>query len=408
MNEAYICNYLRTPVGKFAGSLASVRTDDLAAIPIREIARQIEGKLDQLAIDDVIIGCANQAGEDNRNIARMALLLAGLPISVPGVTINRLCASGMSAVIAAAQAIRCGQAQVIIAGGVESMSRAPFVIPKSQSPFSRNAEIYDTTLGWRFVNPLIEEHFGVDSMPQTAQNVAEHYGITREDQDAFALKSQENWHIAHQAGIFKDEIVPVEISADSKSSSISAVRKGVFDVDEHPRQTNLESLSKLKSLFGRRGTVTAGNCSGINDGAAAMIIASEKAVNQFDLTPVARVLGSAAAGVEPRLMGIGPVPATHKLCNQLNLIPDQFGIVEVNEAFAAQCLAVLRELGVDEKSPHVNPNGGAIALGHPLGMSGARIVGTAALEMNRKNIDRALVTMCVGVGQGVSIGLGSP
>jgi len=405
MSEAYICNYARTAIGRYAGALASVRTDDLAALPIKEVIRQLEGKVDPSSIDDVIFGCANQAGEDNRNVARMALLLAGLPISVPGVTVNRLCASGMSAVIAASHAIRSGQADLIIAGGVENMSRAPFVMPKADSPFSRNTEIYDTTLGWRFVNPGIEERFGVDSMPLTAENVAQRYGISRKAQDAFALRSQEKWRIAQQTGKLKDEIFPIEVP--SASGSIGKTRTRVFDVDEHPRQTNLEKLSNLKALFREQGTVTAGNSSGINDGAAAIIVASQRAVNRFGLSPVARILGDAAAGVEPSLMGIGPVSATRKLCARLKLKPQCFGVIEINEAFAAQCIAVLRGLEIDEKSPYVNPNGGAISIGHPLGMSGVRIVGTAALEMKRSNVEFGLASMCVGVGQGVSVALGS-
>jgi len=398
MREAYICAYLRTPIGRYGGALSSVRADDLAAVPLKALMKQ-HASLDFEAVDDVIFGCANQAGEDNRNVARMALLLAGLPGSVPGTTINRLCGSGMDAVIAAARAIRAGEAELMIAGGVESMSRAPFVMPKAESAFSRTAEIYDTTIGWRFINPLMKSQYGVDSMPETGENVAEEYRVSRADQDAFALRSQQKAAAAQARGRFAQEIAPVTIPR----------RKGdpvVVDRDEHPRgDTTLEQLAKLPTPFRKDGTVTAGNASGVNDGAAALVIASEAAVRRYGLEPIARVIGGAAAGVPPRIMGIGPVPATRKLCARLGLTPADFDVVELNEAFASQGIAVLRELGIPEDAEHVNPNGGAIALGHPLGMSGARITGTAALELKLRGRKRALATMCVGVGQGIAIAL---
>jgi len=397
MREAYICAYLRTPIGRYGGALSSVRADDLAAVPLKALMKQ-HASLDFEAVDDVIFGCANQAGEDNRNVARMALLLAGLPGSVPGTTINRLCGSGMDAVIAAARAIRAGEAELMIAGGVESMSRAPFVMPKAESAFSRTAEIYDTTIGWRFINPLMRSQYGVDSMPETGENVAEEYRVSRADQDAFALRSQQKAAAAQARGRFAQEIAPVTIPR----------RKGdpVVDRDEHPRgDTTLEQLAKLPTPFRKDGTVTAGNASGVNDGAAALVIASEAAVRRYGLEPIARVIGGAAAGVPPRIMGIGPVPATRKLCARLGLTPADFDVVELNEAFASQGIAVLRELGIPEDAEHVNPNGGAIALGHPLGMSGARITGTAALELKLRGRKRALATMCVGVGQGIAIAL---
>ncbi|MEZ0169996.1 3-oxoadipyl-CoA thiolase [Microvirga sp. TS319] len=397
MREAYICAYVRTPIGRFGGALSSVRADDLAAVPLKALMERC-GKVDFEAVDDVIYGCANQAGEDNRNVARMALLLAGLPGSVPGTTINRLCGSGMDAVIAAARAIKAGEAELMIAGGVESMSRAPFVMPKAETAFSRNAEIYDTTIGWRFVNPLMKGQYGVDSMPETGENVAEDYRVSRADQDAFALGSQRKAAAAQASGRLAREIVPVSIPR----------RKGepvVVESDEHPRDTTLEQLARLPTPFRKDGTVTAGNASGVNDGAAALIVASEEAMHKYGLEPIARVLGGAAAGVPPRIMGIGPVPATRKLCARLGLQPSDFDVVELNEAFASQGIAVLRELGIPVDAPHVNPNGGAIALGHPLGMSGARIAGTAALELKLTGKKRALATMCVGVGQGIAIAL---
>lgn len=398
MSEAYICDYIRTPIGRFGGGLSSMRTDDLAAHPLKELQRR-NNSVDWEAVDDVILGCANQAGEDNRNVARMAVLLSGLPNSVGGATVNRLCGSGMNAVISAAHAIKAGEAELIIAGGVESMSRAPFVMPKASSAFSRNTEIYDTTIGWRFINPLIKKQYGVDSMPETGENVAEVFNVSREAQDTFALRSNEKAIAAQAIGRLANEITPVTIPQ----------RKGdpiVIDKDEHPRVTSLEKLASLKAPFRAGGTVTAGNASGINDGAAALIVASEKAIYRHGLTPIARILGGAVAGVEPKIMGIGPVSATRNICARLGLEPTDFDVIELNEAFASQAIAVLRELNLDEMSEHINPNGGAIALGHPLGMSGARITGTAALELNERG-GVALATMCVGVGQGIAVVLKS-
>jgi acetyl-CoA acyltransferase len=398
MREAYICAYVRTPIGRYGGSLSGVRADDLAAVPLKALRDRLPN-LDFEAVDDVIYGCANQAGEDNRNVARMAVLLSGLPGSIPGTTMNRLCGSGMDAVIAAARAIKAGEAEIMIAGGVESMSRAPFVMPKADTAFSRNAEIYDTTIGWRFINPLIKSQYGVDSMPETGENVAADFHVSREDQDAFALRSQHKAAAAQANGRLAQEIVPVTIPK----------RKGdpvVVDKDEHPRgDTTLEQLAKLPTPFRKDGTVTAGNASGVNDGSAALIVASEEAVRKFGLEPIARVVGGATAGVTPRIMGIGPAPATKKLCARLGLKPTDFDVVELNEAFASQGIAVLRELGIPEDAENVNPNGGAIALGHPLGMSGARITGTAALELKLRGKKRALATMCIGVGQGIAIAL---
>lgn len=399
MAEAFICDYIRTPIGRFGGSLSSVRADDLGAIPLKALVERNAG-IDWEAVGDVIYGCANQAGEDNRNVARMSLLLAGLPVSVTGTTINRLCGSGMDAVITAARAIKSGEAELMIAGGVESMSRAPFVMPKADAAFSRNAEIYDTTIGWRFVNPLMKKLYGVDSMPETGENVAEDYRISREDQDAFALRSQNKAAAAQENGRLAREITPVIIPQ----------RKGealIISKDEHPRATTIEALAKLGTPFKKEGgTVTAGNASGVNDGAAALIIASEAAVRKYGLTPIARVLAGATAGVPPRVMGIGPAPASKKLMALLGLTQDQFDVIELNEAFASQGLATLRELGIADDDPRVNPNGGAIALGHPLGMSGARIAGTAALELSSGKGSHALATMCIGVGQGIALGLG--
>lgn len=397
MSEAYICDYIRTPIGRYGGVLSSVRADDLGAVPLRALVER-NPNIDWEAIDDVIYGSANQAGEDNRNVARMSSLLAGLPVNISGTTINRLCGSGMDAVIYAARAIRAGEAELMIAGGVESMSRAPFVMPKASSAFSRNAEIYDTTIGWRFINPLMKEQYGVDSMPETGENVAADYNISRADQDFYALRSQQKAKAAQLNGRLAKEITPVSITQ----------RKGdpiVVDVDEHPRDTTIEALTGLTAPFREGGSVTAGNASGINDGAAALIIASEEAVNKYGLTPIARIMGGASAGVPPRIMGIGPVPATQRLCLRLGLKPHQFDVVELNEAFASQSLAVLRELGLADDAGEVNPNGGAIALGHPLGMSGARIAGTAALELHLTGKKYALATMCVGVGQGVALAL---
>jgi acetyl-CoA acyltransferase len=400
MRDAFICDYVRTPIGRFGGALSAVRTDDLAAHPLKALMTR-HAALDWLALDDVILGCANQAGEDNRNVARMALLLAGLPDSVTGSTINRLCGSGMDAMLTAARAIKAGEAELVIAGGVESMSRAPFVMPKAETAFSRNAEIYDTTIGWRFVNPVMKAQYGVDSMPETGENVAADFKISRADQDAFALRSQQRAVAAQANGRLAQEIAPVSIPR----------RKGapvVVDKDEHPRaDTSLDALAALPTPFRTNGTVTAGNASGVNDGAAALIIASAEAARRHGLTPIARVLGGATAGVTPRIMGFGPAPATKKLCARLGLKVADFDVMELSEAFASQVLACLRDLGIPDGAAHVNPNGGAIALGHPLGMSGARITGTAALELKLKGGKRALAAMCIGVGQGIAIALES-
>ena len=397
MADAFICDYIRTPIGRFGGALASVRADDLAAIPLTALMERNAG-VDWEAVDDVIFGCANQAGEDNRNVARMALLLAGLPVEVPGSTVNRLCGSGMNALIDAARAIKAGEAELMIAGGVESMSRAPFVMPKAESAFSRSAEIYDTTIGWRFVNPLMKSQYGVDSMPETGENVAEDFDVSREDQDAFALRSQEKAAAAQANGRLSKEITPVSIPQ----------RKGdpvVVDRDEHPRETSLEALAKLRTPFREGGTVTAGNASGVNDGAAALIVASEAAAKKYGLTPIARIVGGASAGVPPRIMGFGPAPASKKLMARHGLTEHQFDVIELNEAFASQGLATLRDLGIADDDDRVNRNGGAIALGHPLGMSGARIAGTAALELSLTGRRYALATMCIGVGQGIVVAL---
>ncbi|NEI55159.1 3-oxoadipyl-CoA thiolase [Rhizobium leguminosarum] len=398
MTEAFICDYIRTPIGRFAGSLSQVRADDLGAIPLKALMQR-NAAVDWEAVDDVIFGCANQAGEDNRNVARMSALLAGLPIAVPGTTINRLCGSGMDAVIKAARAIRSGEAELMVAGGVESMSRAPFVMPKAETAFSRAAEIHDTTIGWRFVNPLMKKQYGVDSMPETGENVAEDYHVSREDQDAFAVRSQAKAAAAQANGRLAKEITPVVIPQ----------RKGdavIVDKDEHPRATTIETLAKLATPFKREGgTVTAGNASGVNDGAAALIVASEAAARKYGLTPIARILGGAAAAVPPRVMGVGPIPASRKLMARLGMTADQFDVIELNEAFASQGLAVLRALGIADDDARVNRNGGAIALGHPLGMSGARITGTAALELLETGGKYSLSTMCIGVGQGIAIAL---
>ncbi|KAB2670806.1 3-oxoadipyl-CoA thiolase [Ochrobactrum sp. LMG 5442] len=397
MSEAYICDYIRTPIGRYGGALSSIRADDLGAVPLRALMER-NGSVDWEAVDDVIFGSANQAGEDNRNVARMSLLLGGLPVGVSGTTINRLCGSGMDAVITAARAIKAGEAELVIAGGVESMSRAPFVMPKADSAFSRKAEIFDTTIGWRFVNPLMKKQYGVDSMPETGENVAEDFNISRQDQDIFALRSQEKAAAAQENGRLAREIVPVTIPQ----------RKGepiVVDRDEHPRVTSLEALAKLGTPFREGGTVTAGNASGVNDGAAALIIASDTAIEKYGLTPIARIVGGATAGVPPRIMGIGPAPATRKLCARTGIATDAFDVIELNEAFASQGLAVLRDLGISDDDKRVNPNGGAIALGHPLGMSGARMAGTAALELSLNGGKFALATMCIGVGQGIALAL---
>ena len=397
MTDVFICDYIRTPIGRFSGALASVRADDLGAVPLRALmARNLS--VDWEAIDDVIFGCANQAGEDNRNVARMSLLLAGLPVGISGTTINRLCGSGMDAVIMAARAIKSGEAELMIAGGVESMSRAPFVMPKADTAFSRHAEIHDTTIGWRFINPLMKAQYGVESMPETGENVAEDFAISRADQDAFALRSQAKASAAQASGRLGLEITPVSV----------AQRKGdpvIVSTDEHPRATTLEALAKLATPFRKGGTVTAGNASGVNDGAAALILASATAAARYGLTPIARVLGGATAGVTPRIMGFGPAPASKKLMTRLGLTQNDFDVIELNEAFASQGLATLRDLGIADEDARVNPNGGAIALGHPLGMSGARITGTAALELKLKGGRRALSTMCIGVGQGIAVAL---
>ena len=395
MAEAFICDGMRTPIGRYGGALAKVRTDDLATVPIKALMKR-HPKLDWAALDEVYFGCANQAGEDNRNVARMALLLAGLPDSVPGVTVNRLCASGLNAVGAAAAAIKAGEIDLAIAGGVESMTRAPLVMGKAQEAFQRSAELQDTTIGWRFINPLMKQQYGVDAMPETAENVAEEFQVARKDQDAFALRSQQRAAKAQSAGFFAEEIEPVVIPGKAGPTTV--------DKDEHIRpDTTLEGLTKLKPFVRNPGTITAGNASGVNDGAAAMLIASETAAKKHGLTPYARILGMAAAGVPPRIMGIGPVPSTRKLMERLKLKIGDFGVIELNEAFASQALACLRQLGLPDDAGHVNPNGGAIALGHPLGMSGTRIAITAAHHMMKTGGRRALATMCVGVGQGVSL-----
>ena len=394
--SAFICDAIRTPIGRYGGALSAMRADDLAAAPIAGLVAR-NPKVNWAALDDVVYGAANQAGEDNRNVARMAALLAGLPEQVPGITLNRLCASGMDAVGMVARAIRAGDQDMAIAGGVESMSRAPFVMPKAETAFSRRAEIYDTTIGWRFVNPRMQDAYGTHSMPETADNVASDFDISRADQDAFAARSQARWEAAHEAGLFAEEILSVSIPQ----------RRGdplIVDTDEHPRPgTTVEKLAGLRPINGPDLTVTAGNASGVNDGAAALLIASESAANAHGLEPMARIVGMASAGVAPRIMGIGPVPAVRKLLARTGMGIDQMDVIELNEAFAAQSLAVLRELGITDDAPHVNPNGGAIALGHPLGMSGARLVLTAAYQLKRTGGRYALCTMCVGVGQGVAM-----
>ena len=398
MPEAFICDGIRTPIGRYGGGLAKVRTDDLGAIPIKALMRR-HPKVDWTALDEVYFGCANQAGEDNRNVARMAVLLAGLPDSIPGITVNRLCSSGLNAVGAAAQAIRAGEIDFAIAGGVESMTRAPLVIGKAQEAFQRSAQVEDTTIGWRFINPLMKQQYGVDAMPETAENVAEDYQVARKDQDAFAWRSQQRAAKAQAAGFFTEEIEPVQ-APGGKAGPI------VVDKDEHLRpDTTLDGLAKLKPFARSPGTITAGNASGVNDGAAAMLIASEAAVKKHGLTPYARITGMAAAGVPPRVMGIGPVPSTRKLMERYGLKIGDFDVIELNEAFASQALACMRQLGIADDAEHVNPNGGAIALGHPLGMSGTRLAITAAHQLMKTGGKRALATMCVGVGQGVSLAI---
>ncbi|AHM04694.1 Acetyl-CoA acetyltransferase / Beta-ketoadipyl CoA thiolase [Roseibacterium elongatum DSM 19469] len=396
MTDAFICDAVRTPIGRYGGALASVRADDLAALPLKALMER-NPQVDWSKVDDLIYGCANQAGEDNRNVGRMAVLLAGMPIAVPGTTINRLCGSGMDAVGMAARAIRAGDCDMVIAGGVESMSRAPFVMPKAEAAYSRANAVYDTTIGWRFPNPKLHEVYGTHSMPQTADNVAEQFGISRADQDAFAARSQARWAAAQEAGVFGDEIVPVHVPQ----------RKGeplIVDTDEHPRPgTTAEKLAKLRGVNGPDLTVTAGNASGVNDGAGALVIASEAAARAQGLTPKGRVVAMAAAGVEPRIMGVGPAPAVRKVLDRAGMTLDQMDLIELNEAFAAQALAVLRDLGLPDDADHVNPNGGAIAMGHPLGMSGARLVTTALYQLHRTGGRYALCTMCIGVGQGIAL-----
>lgn len=397
MNEVFLCDAIRTPIGRYGGSLSSVRTDDLAAVPLKALIER-NPNIDWNKVDDVILGCANQAGEDNRNVARMALLIAGLPETISGVTVNRLCGSGMDAIGTAMRSIKAGEAELIIAGGVESMSRAPFVIGKSDSAFGRSTEFYDTTLGWRFINKIINKNFGTESMMQTAENIAVEFNISREDQDIFAYRSQEKALRAQNEGLFNDELLPVHIPQ----------RKGepiVVDKDEHPRATSLDKMADLKPITNSSGTITAGNASGINDGSAAVIIASVEAVKKYNLSPKAKLLGMKTSGVMPRLMGMGPVPATNKLLNFLDLKLDDFDIIELNEAFAAQALGCIRELGLNDDDPRINQLGGAIALGHPLGMSGARLVITAAYQLQKSNSKLALCTMCIGVGQGIAIAM---
>ena len=396
MTDAFICDAIRTPIGRYGGSLSGIRTDDLAALPLKAL-KERNPQVDWSAVDDVILGCANQAGEDNRNVARMATLLAGLPVDIPGVTLNRLCGSGMDAVGTAARAIKAGEAALMIAGGVESMSRAPFVMPKADSAFSRSNAVYDTTIGWRFINKLMKAQYGVDSMPETADNVAAQFGISREDQDRFALRSQHNWAAAQAVGRFADEIIQVMLP-QKKGDPLR------FDTDEHPRpDTTLEQLAKLKGINGPDLTVTAGNASGVNDGACALLLASADAARTHGLRPLARVVAMATAGVEPRIMGFGPAPAVKKLLAHTGLTLAQMDIIELNEAFAAQGLAVTRDLGLDDDDPRVNPRGGAIAIGHPLGMSGARLVTTATHQLRQNGGRYALCTMCIGVGQGIAL-----
>ena len=396
MPDAFICDAIRTPVGRYGGALATIRADDLAALPLQALMTR-NPDVDWSTVDDVILGCANQAGEDNRNVARMAVLLSGMPIGVPGTTVNRLCGSGMDAIGMAARAIRAGDCDFMVAGGVESMTRAPFVMPKAETAFSRHNTVYDTTIGWRFPNHALRKAYGTDSMPETADNVAADYGISRVDQDAFAARSQDRWAAAQAAGIFRDEIVPVHVPR-KKGDHLTV------DTDEHPRPgTTVETLAKLRGVNGPDLTVTAGNASGVNDGAAAVAILSEEAARAQGLTPKARIIAMAAAGVEPRIMGVGPVPAVRKVLARAKMSLDQMDVIELNEAFAAQGLAVLRDLGIADDDPRVNPNGGAIAIGHPLGMSGARLVTTAMYQLHRSGGKYALCTMCVGVGQGIAI-----
>jgi len=397
MNEAFICDAVRTPIGRYGGVLAGVRTDDLAAVPLSALMKR-HPAVDWGAVDDVVLGCANQAGEDNRNLARMAALLAGLPAGVPGVTVNRLCGSGLDAVAIAARMIQSGEAELVLAGGAESMSRAPYVLSKPDAAFTRGQQMFDTTIGWRFVNPLMKQQYGIDSMPETGENVAAEFGISRADQDAFALRSQQRALRAQADGTLAQEIVPVVIPS-KKGEPV------VVERDEHPRETSLEALARLPTPFRAGGTVTAGNASGVNDGACALVVASERAAAQHGLTPRARIMGGAVAGVEPRVMGVGPAPATRKLLARLGLAIGDFDVIELNEAFASQSLAVLRQLGLPDDAAQVNPNGGAIALGHPLGMSGARLATAATWQLGRSGGRLALCTMCIGVGQGIALAL---
>ena len=394
MSDVYICDYVRTAIGRFGGSLSTVRTDDLAAIPIKSLMERNES-VDWENVNDVYYGCANQAGEDNRNVARMASLLAGLPINVPGATINRLCGSGMDAILTAARVIKSGEADIILAGGVESMTRAPFVMPKSSSAFSRNSEIFDTTIGWRFINKQMKKLYGTDSMPETGENVAEQFNVSRKDQDKFAFKSQQKAKSAIESGRFEKEIVPVSIP-QRKGSDI------IFQQDEHPRLSSLDKLAQLATPFKNNGSITAGNASGVNDGAACTIVANELAIKKYNLQPIARIVSVTTVGVEPRIMGIGPFPAAQKVLKMSKWVQQDLAVIEINEAFASQGLASLRLLGISDDDPRINPNGGAIALGHPLGMSGTRITGTAAIQL-AKSGDKALATMCIGVGQGIAI-----
>jgi 3-oxoadipyl-CoA thiolase len=397
MTEAFICDAIRTPIGRYGGVLAGVRTDDLAAVPLAALIKR-HPSVDWGAVDDVVLGCANQAGEDNRNLARMAALLAGLPVAVPGATVNRLCGSGLDAVAIAARVIRSGEAELVIAGGAESMSRAPYVLSKPDAAFTRGQQMFDTTIGWRFVNPLMKQQYGIDSMPETGENVAAEFQVSRADQDAFALRSQQKALRAQADGTLAQEIVPVVIPAKKGDPEVVAR-------DEHPRETSLEALARLPTPFRAGGSVTAGNASGVNDGACALVVASERAAAKHGLTPRARILGGAVAGVEPRIMGMGPAPATNKLLARLGLAIGDFDVIELNEAFASQSLAVLRQLGLPDDAAQVNPNGGAIALGHPLGMSGARLATTATWQLGRTGGRRALCTMCIGVGQGIALAL---
>jgi acetyl-CoA acyltransferase len=397
MTDAFICDAIRTPIGRYGGVLSAVRTDDLAAVPLAALMKR-NPSVDWQALDDVILGCANQAGEDNRNLARMAALLAGFPVTVPGVTVNRLCGSGLDAVAIAARMIRSGEADLVVAGGAESMSRAPYVLSKPDAAFTRNQQMFDTTIGWRFVNPLMKQQYGIDSMPETGENVAAEFAVARADQDAFALRSQQRALRAQADGTLAAEIVAVVVPAKKGEAT-------VVDRDEHPRETSLEALARLPTPFRAGGTVTAGNASGVNDGACALVLASERGAKRHGLTPRARVLGAAVAGVPPRIMGIGPAPATQKLLARLGLGIGDIDVIELNEAFASQGLAVLRQLGLADDAAHVNPNGGAIALGHPLGMSGARLAATATWQLARTGGRRAICTMCIGVGQGIALAL---